>query len=89
MISYIYRLFCKSLLYIHNGWCETSKHVLKTEKRCCVFKDNCYISESFSSALHCHTLQVFTLFVYYENTVYKNETEIAKYSEYFKNKLDT
>ena len=22
---------------------ETSKHVLKTEKRCCVFKDNCFI----------------------------------------------
>ena len=22
---------------------ETSKHVPKTEKRCCVFKDNCYL----------------------------------------------
>ena len=22
---------------------ETSKHVPKTEKRCCVFKDNCFI----------------------------------------------
>ena len=22
---------------------ETSKHVLKTEKRCCVFKHNCYM----------------------------------------------
>ena len=23
--------------------CETSKHVPKTEKRCCVFKGNCFI----------------------------------------------
>ena len=22
---------------------ETSEHVLKSEKRCCVFKDNCFI----------------------------------------------
>ena len=45
MISYIYRLFCKSLLYIHNGWWWCLKHriVLKTEKCCCVFKDNCFI----------------------------------------------
>ena len=26
MISYIYRLFCKSLLYIHNGWWWCLKH---------------------------------------------------------------
>ena len=25
------------------GMFQTSKHVPKTEKRCCVFKDNCFI----------------------------------------------
>ena len=53
MITDIYRLFCKSLLYhIHNQlWLmmrlETSKHVRKTEKRC-VFKDKQHITNSIS-----------------------------------------
>ena len=46
MSSCIFRLFCKSLLYIHNAadddvW--NIETIPKTEKRCCVFKDNCFI----------------------------------------------
>ena len=39
MISYIYRLFCKSLLYIHNNWrwCLKHRNMFRKLKRVVVF----------------------------------------------------